>query len=109
MKKIPGKDYINHIDCNPKNNHTSNLEWCTLSDNAKHAVRLGNFDKSVRAGGKARAAIAFKQTEARMKQVLGNRFIRCFVKDRRNYTEYIHENGSVKTSRSDSPYFKKMG
>jgi hypothetical protein len=35
------KDFINHIDGNPSNNTLSNLEWCTKSENAIHAYKLG--------------------------------------------------------------------
>ena len=35
------KDFINHIDGNPKNNILSNLEWCTKSENGLHAFKLG--------------------------------------------------------------------
>lgn len=37
LPKIPGKDSINHIDGNPKNNHVSNLEWCDHKENNNHA------------------------------------------------------------------------
>ncbi len=36
-----GKPCINHIDGNPLNNHYTNLEWCTHSENIKHAYKNG--------------------------------------------------------------------
>lgn len=40
IPKIDGKDYINHIDGNPKNNMVDNLEWCTLSENSWHSWNI---------------------------------------------------------------------
>lgn len=37
------KPYVNHIDNDPKNNHVSNLEWCTQSENLKHAGKQGRL------------------------------------------------------------------
>jgi len=38
---INGKIEINHIDGNKKNNEINNIEWCTSSENKKHAFKLG--------------------------------------------------------------------
>jgi len=35
------KPCINHLDGNKQNNHFSNLEWCTDSENKLHAFRTG--------------------------------------------------------------------
>jgi len=32
---------VNHKDCNPKNNHLSNLEWLSHRDNIRHAYKHG--------------------------------------------------------------------
>lgn len=35
------KLYVNHIDNIRTNNNYNNLEWCTTSENGKHAVKVG--------------------------------------------------------------------
>ena len=41
IEKPEGKDCINHLDANPSNNHASNLEWCTQSENIQYAYDHG--------------------------------------------------------------------
>ena len=36
------KPHINHIDNNPLNNHYTNLEWCTPTENITHAYKTGS-------------------------------------------------------------------
>ena len=36
-----GKPFVNHIDGDKRNNHASNLEWVTGTENNLHAVSIG--------------------------------------------------------------------
>jgi hypothetical protein len=62
MAYIPNPDnlpMINHIDCNPLNNHVDNLEWCTARENTLHAIKHGRH-------------VAFKNrvlTDAQVRQI----------------------------------------
>jgi hypothetical protein len=46
---------VNHIDGNKSNNDMSNLEWCTRSENDKHAFKLGL--RKVTCGGTSKSVI----------------------------------------------------
>jgi len=42
IENIENKPIINHIDGVRHNNKVENLEWCTQSENLKHAYKIGN-------------------------------------------------------------------
>lgn len=39
-----GLPCINHLDCDPANNHYTNLEWCDQTHNMNYAGKLGRFE-----------------------------------------------------------------
>lgn len=41
LEKPEGKDCINHLDANPKNNRVDNIVWCTQSENIQYAYDNG--------------------------------------------------------------------
>ena len=43
------KMFVNHINGNKKDNRAINLEWCTKSENVRHAYKSGLWDAQIRA------------------------------------------------------------
>lgn len=54
------KKEVNHIDGNKLNNHISNLEWVTSSENSKHALATG-LDKPKRGELNGKAILTTEQ------------------------------------------------
>lgn len=50
LSKKREKDVVNHIDGNKQNNCVENLEWCSISENTLHAMRLGLIDPEKNCG-----------------------------------------------------------
>ena len=46
------KPHVNHLDNNGENNWKNNLEWCTHSENMKHAQSQGRLFNAQSKGGK---------------------------------------------------------
>jgi DNA-binding transcriptional regulator YiaG len=40
LNPVKDKYYVNHIDANKLNNHVTNLEYCNMAENNKHAGNL---------------------------------------------------------------------
>ena len=65
------KPEVNHIDGNKRNNHVSNLEWTTHSENIQHAYNIGLRESGC---NRSNAALSPEQVrEIRQKCVPGDR------------------------------------
>lgn len=43
LKKPKNFNWVNHKDCNRRNNHVSNLEWSNRLNNTEHAKKNGRY------------------------------------------------------------------
>lgn len=68
LKKKDGDNCINHLDLNKENNLVSNLEWTTLAENNRHALRYGK--KAVYPCRQGEKSSTFKTTDADVRKML---------------------------------------
>lgn len=67
LQPLTDKINVNHKDLDRKNNQVSNLEWCTLSENAVHAVENG----AVPLGSSRKSSKLDEAKVAQIKKLLG--------------------------------------
>lgn len=65
------KEHINHIDNNAENNHVSNLEWCTHSENMIHAQKQGRLFESQSKGGTKAGKISHAKLQNKINSFVG--------------------------------------
>jgi hypothetical protein len=70
------KPFVNHIDGNRENNHVSNLEWSTASENNQHAVDVLNRPSATGEHHGMTTLIVPQVKEIRMKYATGSYFHR---------------------------------
>lgn len=99
-----GLKEVNHIDANRENNHVSNLEWVSSSDNTEHAVvnkRLvpwNNERKPIEAINERTKEVTVFKSVSEAERQLGTRHITDVLKGKRQrakgYTfRYVNEGG----------------
>ena len=100
-------EYVNHIDSNGRNNHVSNLEWVTHSENMKHAFVYGNSKEQLTKNGFITGAKKLIETELKFKILLGDNFLKVDQEEGRTYIHYYCISCSNSTNgRSDRKHTK---
>ena len=94
------KPQINHKDGNPLNNHISNLEWMTASENNEHSRNTGLVDYHTEKQKSIRVANGKKTGAAN-----GMKYRRMFTMDEANHIRDLH----AKSGRSCCAIAKDYG
>lgn len=83
------KQFINHIDGNPKNNNISNLEWCTKSENGLHAFKLGLNKPSPQIGEKNGNSYITNEIALQIKNLYKSGIKQCNIARQFNISKFV--------------------
>lgn len=104
------KPHINHIDNNGINNHVSNLEWCTHTENMQHSANQGRQNEVRKLGCEAARQRQDMLMTLRLHADLGDRYIGSKIENNRRYITYrCNCCNYIYTARSDHMPIKRNG
>lgn len=99
---------VNHIDHDPTNNHYTNLEWVTHSQNMLHCHAAGRCSNLI--ASNVAAKLAAESRQKALEELLGDRLVSHTTEKRKSYVTYVCSGCSnTFTNRLDKPALKRGG